>query len=55
MANEFGLSLPLQLRIRSPRVNAEVILFIAQRALLLGQRFVDLSGATEFLSAITLA
>lgn len=54
MTNVFGISFPLQLSVGSPGINAEVVFLVVQGRLVLGQVFVEFSGATEFLSSIAL-
>lgn len=46
--------LPLQLRIDSPRVDPQVILFVGEGRVLLEQFLVDFGGTTELFSAIAL-
>lgn len=51
---ELGVSFPLQLRIRGPRIDPKVVLFITHRRLVLGQFLIQLSCPAKIFGAIAL-
>lgn len=55
MANRFRIASPLQLGIRRPGVDAQIILFIRNDCPVFGQSLVELGGAAEILSAVVLS
>lgn len=54
MAYKLGVALPLQLGIRSPRVDAQIVLFVRQGRIVFRQFFVNLGSTTEFLGTVAL-
>jgi hypothetical protein len=54
MAHMFRLAFPLELGIGSPRVDAQVVIFMAVRLLVLRQLFVEIGSTAELLSPVAL-
>lgn len=54
VAHIFRLSFPLKLGIGSPRVDAQVVLFMTVRLLILSKLFVEISRTAELLGPVAL-